>query len=298
MAHTKTRHPRGKIGKKGVVILSSVAALTVLAVCLAVFLIYPNTKMAPARQLQAQGRYEEAIALLRPVRYYGPAGELIDACFDAIYGKDAYRLAKAAPSLKAGSVCTFGSFEQDGSRKNGSEPIEWVVLSKEGDTLFLISKYALDWRAFNVNVTGVTGVNWHISSVREWLNGTFLRSAFSPTAQQVMVPCAITSVEAGETVEDQDLVFLPEPADLERCPPVGAAVTCFPTPFASEGRSARSDLGDGSCSWWVRRYSEKGTSVFFVAGDGTMGENNWDLAYHYLGVRPAIRVDLSGIRID
>ena len=42
----------------------------------------------------------------------------------------------------------FGSYEQDGDAANGKEPIEWLVLDRDGDKALLLSKYALDHQSF------------------------------------------------------------------------------------------------------------------------------------------------------
>lgn len=48
-----------------------------------------------------------------------------------------------------GSTVTFGSYEQDGNKLNGSEPIEWYVISKDGNTAYLYSVYCLDCKPYN-----------------------------------------------------------------------------------------------------------------------------------------------------
>ena len=42
-----------------------------------------------------------------------------------------------------GRYILFGHFEQDDNISNGSEPIEWLVLSSDEDTLWLLSRYGL-----------------------------------------------------------------------------------------------------------------------------------------------------------
>ena len=39
---------------------------------------------------------------------------------------------------------TFGHYEQDNDKSNGSEPIEWVVIESNGDEVTLLSRYCLD----------------------------------------------------------------------------------------------------------------------------------------------------------
>ena len=79
-------------------------------------------------------------------------------------------------AVKAGDIITFGYYEQDNNLNNGSEPIEWIVLKRENDRAFLMSRYALDCRSYNLFKAGVT---WETCSLRAWLNGSFYYQAFS-----------------------------------------------------------------------------------------------------------------------
>ena len=86
-----------------------------------------------------------------------------------------------------GSYITFGTYEQDNNRKNGQEPIEWLVLENNGESLFVISKYVLDGQLYSNSYTQYTWqpypVTWETCSLRTWLNSTFLTTAFTPGEQ-------------------------------------------------------------------------------------------------------------------
>ena len=51
---------------------------------------------------------------------------------------------------EAGSLVTFGHYEQDRNTENGPEAIQWIVLDTDGDRVFLLSKYGLDAKQYNV----------------------------------------------------------------------------------------------------------------------------------------------------
>ena len=70
----------------------------------------------------------------------------------------------------------FGNYEQDGDSGNGAEPIEWEVISDEGDRMLVISRYILDCKSYNDTDKAVT---WETSSLRKWLNSSFLNAAFT-----------------------------------------------------------------------------------------------------------------------
>ena len=86
-----------------------------------------------------------------------------------------------------GSYVTFGSYEQDNNMSNGQEPIEWLVLENDGESLFLLSKYVLDAQpystAFNVQERKAYPITWEQCSLRAWLNSTFYTTAFNAGEQ-------------------------------------------------------------------------------------------------------------------
>lgn len=58
---------------------------------------------------------------------------------------------------------------------NNKKPIEWLVLDRNESGTLLISKCVLDARKFDADAQGV----WETSDIRRWLNGEFIKNAFS-----------------------------------------------------------------------------------------------------------------------
>ena len=79
-------------------------------------------------------------------------------------------------SVQIGDYITFGKYEQDNDTSNGKEDIEWLVLDVQGDKAFVISKYALDAKAYNEDETAIS---WETITLRKWLNNDFYNSAFT-----------------------------------------------------------------------------------------------------------------------
>lgn len=73
-------------------------------------------------------------------------------------------------------IIEFGSYEQDNSKSNGSEAIEWYVIDIENDYVILMSVYALDCKNYNDANESVT---WETCSLRTWLNNDFYNEAFN-----------------------------------------------------------------------------------------------------------------------
>ena len=89
--------------------------------------------------------------------------------------------------LREGEIVLFGTYEQDGDKRNGREPIEWIVLENDGSKLTLMSRYALDCREYNDTLAEVT---WETCSLREWLNNDFYSAAFTSEEQALL--CTVT----------------------------------------------------------------------------------------------------------
>ena len=82
-------------------------------------------------------------------------------------------------NLKVGDCLKFGSYYQENSTKK--TPIEWIVLQKSDTKMLLISKYALDCKKFHDVFEPIT---WENCDLRKWLNGDFLKNAFTSIEQK------------------------------------------------------------------------------------------------------------------
>lgn len=59
-------------------------------------------------------------------------------------------------SAQIGDYIYFGVYEQDNDEENGKEKIEWIVIDKSDNKLFVISKYVLDCQVYNATSEDVT----------------------------------------------------------------------------------------------------------------------------------------------
>ena len=75
----------------------------------------------------------------------------------------------------------FGNYYQ--SNSSTKEPIKWRVLSVNGNDAFLLADQNLDSKLYNKIYTDVT---WATCTLRTWLNGIFLNTAFT-SAEQVAI---------------------------------------------------------------------------------------------------------------
>ncbi|MDD6062796.1 MAG: DUF6273 domain-containing protein, partial [Oscillospiraceae bacterium] len=64
------------------------------------------------------------------------------------------------------------------------EPIQWRVMDVQEDgNVLLMAETVLDARAFTDKPDFNSSINWGNSSIRRWLNGTFLNTAFTAEEQ-------------------------------------------------------------------------------------------------------------------
>lgn len=213
------------------------------------------------------------------------------------YGKE---WADTVKNASVGDTITFGAYEQDNNTSNGKEAIEWTVLDKDGMSLLLISKQALDCQQYNTSYTDVT---WESCSLRKWMNGTFLNKAFNAEEQAQIQN---TTVSADKNPEyntnpgnaTTDKVFLLSINEVEKYFNSDEARKCAPTAYAKAQGAYTSDIyktasGAATCWWWLRSpglYQLSAANVNYV---GSVYYAGYSVNYDYGAVRPALWINLD-----
>ena len=196
----------------------------------------------------------------------------------------------------------FGNYYQ--SNSSTKEPIKWRVLSVDGNDAFLLADQNLDAKPYNEEDTDVT---WATCTLRTWLNGTFLNTAFTSAEQTAIKNTTVVNednsyygTEGGENTTDK--VYLLSIAEASN------TAYGFNGEFntESETRKAKNtayakECGASTCTsteyegngyWWLRSpglYSDSASSVLL---DGYGG--GWGFVYHDdTAVRPALHLNLS-----
>lgn len=213
------------------------------------------------------------------------------------YGKE---WADTVKNASVGDTITFGAYEQDNNTSNGKEAIEWTVLDKDGMSLLLISKQALDCQQYNTSYTDVT---WESCSLRKWMNGTFLNKAFNAEEQAQIQN---TTVSADKNPEyntnpgnaTTDKVFLLSINEVEKYFNSDEARKCAPTAYAKAQGAYTSDIyktasGAATCWWWLR---SPGDTQAYAATVNNFGSVNFDGDFVDIvidAVRPALWINLD-----
>ena len=196
--------------------------------------------------------------------------------------------------VNVGDYMTFGTYEQDNNKTNGKEAIEWLVLAKEDGKALLISRYGLDCQKYNDTDVDVT---WETCTLRKWLNGTFLKDAFSPAEQGRILSGTVTAdrnpdYETSPGNDTTDRIFLLSVAEADRYFSSNDARQCKATAYA-EARGSYVFSSTGSCWFWLRSPGLNSASAAYVYTYGAI--HSFD-AYAYFSnytVRPALWISLT-----
>ena len=222
-------------------------------------------------------KYEEAIAAFSALDAYKDSSEK---------ASEAERLLselrdKEKEIYVVGAVYEFGQYEQDNDLDNGREPIEWIILDRQDDTMTLISRYALDVHSYHDDPEGT---DWNESDLRHWLNDIFCNDAFSAEEQARLQTVTNTNTGSADT-EDRVYLLSMEEAGLYFDSDENRRVEA--TAYAS-GRGANTE--EGFVSWWLRDPGYDIHNAAYVHTDGTIHHNGIYVYSSEDCVRPVIKI--------
>ena len=246
-----------------------------------------------AEELLAAGNDQAAYKAFAALEDYRDSRQRAEAVYESAAGRDA--LAEAG----IGDTVIFGVYEQDGSRANGPEWIEWLVLDKEDDRILVISRYGLSSQAYNGTNSSVT---WEHSSLRGFLNRHFLKDAFSEE-EQARIPTVTVRADQNPQFDTdsgkdtQDKVFALSVQEADRYFSSDEARRCVPTPnTAAQGACVSITYevdGRGTCWWWLRQPGRRNNLAACIDEDGALHPSGYDNSLDDVAVRPAMWINIS-----
>lgn len=293
--------------------------------------IVPGNKYNTALELYNDGKYEEAITAFQELNGYKDSAEQINKCNDAmndIKYNDALKMleeekpVEAYESLltldgykdsaekaneiynnyasvrfdgsRAGDTVFFGTYEQDNNNSNGKEKIEWEILEKDKDKVFVISKKALDCKPFNTLDASVT---WESCSLRSWLNADFYNSAFNEEEKSIIQFTNVVQesnpdfyTAAGKNTKDK--IYLLSIDEINKYYSTDNAKTCVPTKYA-DSKGANPSSENGCCWWWLRSPGYDSHSAASVYYNGTVSAIGFYVYAEHSAIRPVMWIDIS-----
>ncbi len=212
--------------------------------------------------------------------------------------------------VKKGDTIKFGTYEQD-YPVDGKDPIEWAVLDKTEDSIFVMSKYALDCLPYNKVWSYET---WQSCTLREWLNEKFYNAAFNETEKTMIRETTVRNKDnpyygtwGGKGTKDKVFLLSTKEAKQEsygfdthrdasdinrRCAPSRYAVAQGACCYAIAADN------EATCDWWLRSPGMDNDFATFVGSEGGIGYRGVSVGYGAsigsdLAVRPVMVLDLK-----
>ena len=183
----------------------------------------------------------------------------------------------------------FGRYEQG----NGVVPIEWLVVDQSESEQLLLSKYGLDCRSYKLKYQETY---WAKSSLRLWLNKTFLSTAFSESEQMRIRKSLVEAQPNPEYDTDpgsspKDKIFLLSIVEAEIYFDSFLDRRCMPTPYAKQ--KVGNTLLTSYCWWWLRSPGSGGSRAAIVDNTGAIRLDGRLVNDGRIVVRPALRLSLK-----
>ena len=233
------------------------------------------------------------------------------------------------PTVSSEGVSTwdciyFGNYWQNDTNGDGvaneqdeKEPIKWRVLSVNGDDVFLVADQNLDVRPYNEIYEEVT---WKTCTLRSWLNGydaslnktgkdytqdNFMDAAFNEEEQAAIPVTTVLNISPTDQVvvdtDTNDQVYLLSIeeimskeygfTDSNRFEPGEEVRHCTNTDYvANKPHMAPKDT---PTFWWLRSQGKNLWYASFLRTYGFYSQNGINVDVSYIGVRPALHLDLS-----
>lgn len=165
-----------------------------------------------------------------------------------------------------GSIVEFGEYEQDGNLSNGKEKIEWIVLDVQEGKSLLLSKYGLDvGDYYSDSDMRSQNKSWETCYLREWLNSTFINSAFTIEEQSYILESLVDNSSKQfpfwkykSSCDDTiDRIFLLSILEAKKYFEFEEDRLLQATPYAL----SKNPEGINGCYYWWLRYGKAGDVV-------------------------------------
>jgi tetratricopeptide (TPR) repeat protein len=151
---------------------------------------------------------------------------------------------------------------------------KWIILDRIDDQVFLMKKEALKERPYHT-ASGI--VTWENSSLRQWLNSTFISKTFSQSEQRYLLSVLVKNNDNATYGTDggndtQDLIYIMDIQEAEQYK------TYFPE-FKS--------------SSWLRSPGNNQSSAAFLSASGSVMDYGYDTTSEEFTVRPVLWFNIN-----
>ena len=183
----------------------------------------------------------------------------------------------------------FGRYDHGDEVKD----IRWIVLERRGNTALLLSKYVIDCKRFNEELQKVS---WENCSLRKWLNGEFLNTAFSADEKSRILKSTVTTEPnrysgvgiwpKQEAFTTFDKIFLLSTEEVEKYFKTDEETQSRPTYYSKP-------LFEDSIDWWLRSSGIYQDHTDYVPEYGGTSAAGKCVDSKYTGVRPAMWIKIK-----
>lgn len=179
-------------------------------------------------------------------------------------------------------IIKFGSYYL--SNNDIKDPIEWLVLEKKGNRLFIVSKNIILFKPFNEKLQAIT---WEESSIRKWLNDDFLQEAFTDDEFNKIQTTRVKTSDDWNSNSNggnatNDKIFLLSKEEI---------LNYFELPTE---RLCKSLNQDEYSPWWLRNMGSGQFSTSHITSEGEFFSQNAKRDNY--GIRCAMWIDLNATK--
>lgn len=201
----------------------------------------------------------------------------------------------SSSEFKGYDTMYFGHYEQDNNTANGKEPIEWLILERDGNRVLLLSKRCLAFKEYNSEYTYVT---WGTCSLRKWLNSSFIIDAFSSEEQTKIQYSNVDpsdntkySVNGGQCTYDK--VYILSDQETREYFSNDSLRQAFPSASCSKEKGENGYTNTINCTWWTRTPGHDQNFSMCVDERGSADDYYGYNVKNKSAVRPVICIELG-----
>ena len=220
-----------------------------------------------------------------------------------------YSIFDIGADVAEGDVVIMGSYAHEHKEYGGYPycPIQWLVLERQGEKALLLSLYNVDVQAYFKQgyMEGEAlpeSVSWEDSTLRNWLNESFMLSAFFKTERDCIMKVETrtqgnTLQRTNGTGDTQDFLFLLSEEEVNRYLDTEDKRITYTVPKDEPeyGLLELESSKDYYGSWWLRTSGYNKKNAAYVRRTGEVSsEGSYVESLH--AVRPAMWVDLEKTR--
>ena len=281
-----------------------------------------ETRYQAAVALMEEGKVREAFAAFSTMPGYKDADERAAQLQELVAMQD------ELANTKERDIITFGTYKQDKKQDAPAEPIQWIVIGKDDESLTLLSLYVIDVGPYHEERRDIT---WEGAALRRWLNDEFIAEAFTPEERDLLMLTTVpphanpkypydfqgNPITPGN--ETNDRVWILSEEEAKALP--ASILKAESTKYAKSGGTIATTGGtyyytitdptgtyfidfqgnvqrettyvDYSANWWLRTPGDLQRKSMYVSEAGKLMYEGYSVEFAQFGIRPVIRISIA-----